>query len=373
MTENADTVHGRLLESVHIAGYTWKRACDELDWMLDDNRWQQVGSGYTDINDFLGTIDLSEFRIAVDQRKGLSRKLKELEATNVATAMALGVDEGTIRNDTRAEHSESTTAETPVQADIPTAISEVSEQAWFQQDLDHADLAKANEKQAHRAQRDRQIANRRSELEAKAKAEIAAADDLPYEVVVADIEVWRPAGVQAIITDPPYITENAVELHRELADFAVDVLPEGGALVVMTWQPILPDVLDVMTIPGLVYRWAVCWKFGTSARTPERKPRVFDGWKPVLVFHKGSVPDDVTYLYDVIESPDASKEHHEWGQSPEGFQQLVRAFTQPGDIVCDPFVGGGTTAIAALAESRRFIGADIDQAAVAKTVGRLSL
>ena len=39
-------------------------------------------------------------------------------------------------------------------------------------------------------------------------------------------------------------------------------------------------------------------------------------------------------------------------------QALVRDYSRPGDLVCDPFVGSGTTAVAALSEGRRFIGAE---------------
>lgn len=37
-------------------------------------------------------------------------------------------------------------------------------------------------------------------------------------------------------------------------------------------------------------------------------------------------------------------------------KELVRLFTNPGDIVFDPFMGGGTTGVAALELGRRFIG-----------------
>jgi site-specific DNA-methyltransferase (adenine-specific) len=39
---------------------------------------------------------------------------------------------------------------------------------------------------------------------------------------------------------------------------------------------------------------------------------------------------------------------------------LIQAFSAPGDIVLDPFVGSGTTAVAAKHLSRRFIGIDIE-------------
>lgn len=37
---------------------------------------------------------------------------------------------------------------------------------------------------------------------------------------------------------------------------------------------------------------------------------------------------------------------------------IIRDYSRPGDLVCDPFVGSGTTAIAALSEGRRFVGSE---------------
>lgn len=97
--ESADTIHGRLLESVHITGYTMERACIGLEWLLEEDRWKAIGDGFEDINDFLNTINLSQFKIAVDQRKKLARRLDEMQASQRATARALGVDKETIRRD----------------------------------------------------------------------------------------------------------------------------------------------------------------------------------------------------------------------------------------------------------------------------------
>ena len=40
--------------------------------------------------------------------------------------------------------------------------------------------------------------------------------------------------------------------------------------------------------------------------------------------------------------------------------RLVEAFSKPGAIVLDPFVGSGTTAVAAKHLGRRYIGIDIE-------------
>lgn len=41
--------------------------------------------------------------------------------------------------------------------------------------------------------------------------------------------------------------------------------------------------------------------------------------------------------------------------------ELVRLFTKPDDLICDPFMGSGTTALAAIAAGRRFIGIEKDR------------
>jgi site-specific DNA-methyltransferase (adenine-specific) len=50
---------------------------------------------------------------------------------------------------------------------------------------------------------------------------------------------------------------------------------------------------------------------------------------------------------------------------------LVRLATVPGQLILDPFCGGGTTGVAALQLQRMFIGVDIDQTAITQTASRL--
>lgn len=358
MSETPDTVHGRLLESVHIAGYTWKRACDELDWMLDENRWQQVGSGYTNINDFLATVDLSEFRIAVERRKGLALKLKELEAANTATARALGVDEGTIRGDTRTENSESVTTEAPVQADVTATISENSEQAWFQDDLDPARLSKTR---AARMQRERNAEARANEP----APEITETDDIQIRhgdlrTILDDL-----AGqVDAFVTDPPYPGEFLDEFDA-LGELAARLLKPDGLLVAMVGQTHLPEYIRRLG-QHLTYRW--CGSYLTDGPATRIHGRsVGTKWKPLLIYGGSSF-----ITQDVFSSSQDDKEHHHWGQSESGMADIVARLTQPGQLVVDPFLGGGTTAVVCRELGRRFVGCDIDEKAINATRRRLA-
>ena len=82
---------------MHLAGYTFERACKNLDWLLTDNRWQACG--FSDVNAWLKTIDWSDFKIAAEQRKEISRKLDAINASQRQIARTLGVGETTVRRD----------------------------------------------------------------------------------------------------------------------------------------------------------------------------------------------------------------------------------------------------------------------------------
>lgn len=52
--------------------------------------------------------------------------------------------------------------------------------------------------------------------------------------------------------------------------------------------------------------------------------------------------------------------------------RIVQASSQPGEIVLDPFVGSGTTAVAAKRLGRRYVGIDVSPSYVAHTQERLT-
>jgi site-specific DNA-methyltransferase (adenine-specific) len=51
---------------------------------------------------------------------------------------------------------------------------------------------------------------------------------------------------------------------------------------------------------------------------------------------------------------------HPTPKPPELARHFIRLHTKPGDLVLDPFMGGGSTAVAAVKEGRRFLGVEID-------------
>ena len=94
------------------------------------------------------------------------------------------------------------------------------------------------------------------------------------------------------------------------------------------------------------------------------------GAKPVLWFVKGQYKGK--WINNSIRREGSfDQKYHKWEQSVAGMHDLLKRFEPAGQLVCDPFVGGGASAIAAFYEGCHFIGGDIDKAAAETTRGRL--
>jgi 16S rRNA G966 N2-methylase RsmD len=179
----------------------------------------------------------------------------------------------------------------------------------------------------------------------------------------------EPASLDAIVTDPPYPREY-LPVYEQLARFAAYALKPGGSLVVMVGQSYLPEILAAMC-PIITYQWTAAYLTpgGQAVQLWQRKVNAF--WKPLLWFVQGEYSGK--WIGDVAKSPPNhnDKRFHDWGQSELGMVDILERFTNPGELVCDPFLGAGTTALAAVQLGRRFVGADIDNEQVMIAQGRL--
>ncbi|MBR3050126.1 MAG: DUF3102 domain-containing protein [Selenomonadaceae bacterium] len=193
-----------------------------------------------------------------------------------------------------------------------------------------------------------------------------------FKLICADIrggllEV-EDNSVDFIITDPPYPKEY-LPLYEDLSKIAARVLKNGGSLICMTGQSYLPEVMQLLTT-NMTYHWCMCYL------TPGQKTQLWQrhlhtAWKPLLWFVKGEHKGD--WLGDdVMTSPGKDKNFHEWGQSFGGMEDIILRMTNPNDVILDPFLGGGTTGIAALSCKRKFIGSDIEQKNIDGTLARIA-
>ena len=229
--------------------------------------------------------------------------------------------------------------------------------------------------------------------------------------------------VTLVVTSPPYNIGKPYEkklslqtyLNQQKAVIAESVRilkPEGS----ICWQvgnyvdngEIVP--LDILLYPifkefGLRLRNRIVWTFGHGLHAKRR----FSGRYEVIlwftksdqyVFNLDAVRVPQKYPLkkhfkgphkglpsghplgknpgDVWEIPNVKANHVEKTEHPAQFpveliERLVLALTRPGDWVLDPFIGVGTTAIAALIHGRRAIGAEIVPRYVEIALERLRL
>jgi len=218
---------------------------------------------------------------------------------------------------------------------------------------------------------------RAAQLQEKRKARTVSTKGLEiYVADIDDVKALRLGTAMAVITDPPY-KHQYLPLWGSLIKFGDRVLCEHGWLVAMSGQRWLPDVATVVKEATKGTSMRYCWTLTVHTPGAEsaqgwigRGNSLNIEWKPILVYSKGEPADWPSGFRDYIESSGNDKTHHKWGQNLGVFQQLVDVFSEPGSLVCDPFLGGGTTAVAAR-PTRPFEGFDIDSQAVTKAVERL--
>lgn len=332
----------------------------------------QVGSD-EERGEISRTLNADRRQLSEEQRRTIAAELRQQGHSERAIAGALGVSQPTVHRDLAQAEIDSPESISPTRVKRqgggsypsrrPTVIAAKNErEAERAQDAlislgDDAPSRVMDVKRAERLVRETAAEQRRAEpvepVEVLDSVDIRHGD---FRDVLADL-----SDVDVIITDPPYPRE-FVPLFGDLSALAAKVLRPGGILAVMTGQSWLPDYMAELG-RYMRYRWT-CAYVVSGPRNRVHAARVGTGWKPVLLFSRPGDEGHPFLLDDVFASGDDDKRHHHWGQSESGIAALVERLTQPGELVCDPFLGGGTTAVVCRDLGREFVGCDLDAAAV---------
>jgi len=172
------------------------------------------------------------------------------------------------------------------------------------------------------------------------------------------------------ITDPPYnVGINYGEAnHDQRADYEewcwswFNFLPQVRAI-----SPGIANVAVWCRIAEPPF-WIVAWH---KPAAMGRGPMGFNNWEPVLIWGKprGSILVDVV-LAPIV--PDTSLNGHPAPKPLAWAAGLVTRLVAPGDVVVDPFVGSGTTLVAAAQAGHRAIGIEIEERYCEIAVQRLA-
>ena len=210
------------------------------------------------------------------------------------------------------------------------------------------EVKKEERKKKEEIQR-KQAAKEGSKLKLKDTIDLRQGD---FKKVLKDID-----KVDAIITDPPYPKE-FLHLWDELGEFAKEKLKDNGYLICYSGQLHIPEVLERLC-KHLDYVWTFCL-YHEGQTQIVNGVNVMCRWKPVFIFQKKKTKFK-RVIQDYVISEKREKSGHNWQQGLSAVKKFVELFSKEGEIVCDPFSGSGTTAMACKETNRKFIGAELDE------------
>ncbi len=244
-----------------------------------------------------------------------------------------------------------------------------------------------------------------------------------------DMHQLEDATVALVVTSPPYFAGKAYEealgeghIPADYADYldmleavfgeCVAKLEPGGRIAVNVanlgrkpYRSLSADVIGVLQDRlGLLLRGEVIWQKargagGNCAWGSFQRPtnpvirdlteRVviaskgrFDRAVPVRKREQRGLPSEVSLFRDEfmeattdlweIAPERASRVNHPAPFPVELPERLIHLYTYRGDLVLDPFMGSGTTAVAALRTDRHFAGYDTDGAYVEAALARVA-
>lgn len=182
-------------------------------------------------------------------------------------------------------------------------------------------------------------------------------------------------SVDMIFTDPPYLREY-LHTYGWLAREAARVLKPGGFVLAMCGGAYLDECLMHFRAAGLSFYWL--YQFELIGQTTgivwprgNQSVHISTRLKHYAAYSKG---ESLARTCTVGKFTDtgADKRYHAWGQAVSSARYYIDCFTAPGELVYDPFIGGGTTAVACELIGRRWIASDTDPAALETTRKRLA-
>ena len=198
------------------------------------------------------------------------------------------------------------------------------------------------------------------------------------------------SAVDLILTDPPYTISRDTgfkKVKKGVKRFAISmdfgkwdhhlisldvlskhmfrVLRSGGTAIVFydIWK--ISYLAEAMQQAGFKMIRVIIWQKTNPVPINMRSTYLSNSREVAVVGVKGGKPtfnssyDNAIYSYPIPRHN--GKRIHPTQKPLDLFCELIKKHSQEEDMVIDPFLGGGTTAMASLHTNRRFMGCDIDK------------
>ncbi len=234
----------------------------------------------------------------------------------------------------------------------------------------YSDVESAVKKKRNQNERKQKEADeaKKSQKYSGIKARVLVGDCLD---IINDI-----APVDLLIADPPYFTDGDFTVH--ISACLRRVKRNGQAYVFTGANPIEVAAYLAMDSGHMELVQLLVWNYNnTGQRQPNE--RYTSNYQLVLYYRGPDAPQinkpadgKEQYACQTINAPDARIDYryHKWQKPLDLIKRLIRNSSDESGFVFDPFVGSGTTVLAACSLGREAFGCDTDQAAIQICVER---
>ena len=143
----------------------------------------------------------------------------------------------------------------------------------------------------------------------------------------------------------------------------------GGTFIIFNSYRNLTPIIDELEKHGIIVKDLLKWiKSNPMPRNTTRR-YVQDTEYAIWGVAPGekwvfNLPDNAKYLRAEFHTPTVlgrERTGHPTQKSLKLMNELISIHTNPGDTILDPFMGSGSTGVAALESGRGFIGIELDQ------------
>lgn len=175
-------------------------------------------------------------------------------------------------------------------------------------------------------------------------------------------------SIDAVVTDPPYgLNKNGVRNDSDLSLF-YNIMPECDRI--LKDDSFFITFFSTKFLPQLFKNNKFNYFWQIVLYCPEgrvKSPIGYTKFMSCFIFKKGN-PKTIRWNKDIfidtpgkMVEPDEGYIDHPTPKPKHFIKEILKMFTKENDLILDPFIGSGSTAIACLQLNRKFIGFEIEE------------